>query len=97
MLGRCTRMDVYGNHLRNVADILQRAGFTPCVRGEGTARFVYAEHADRAIEFYWDGEGFTVELFEQPADASVRDYQQDTPAIAAEQAVEWLSRHDNAA
>ena len=90
-------MDVYGNHLRNIADILQRAGFTPSVRGEGTARFVYAEHADRAVEVYWDGEGFAVELFEQPHEVSVRDYQQDTPTIAAEQAVEWLSRHDNAA
>lgn len=90
-------MDVYGNHLRNIADILHHAGFIPSIRGEGTARFVYAEHTGRAVEVYWDGEGFTVELFQQPAEVSVRDYQQDTATIAAEQAVEWLSRHDNAA
>lgn len=96
-LGCLSRMDVYGNHLRDIADILLRAGFTSSMRGESTARFVYAEHADRAVEVYWDGEGFTVELFEQPAEVSVRDYQQDTLAIAAEQAVEWLSRDDNAA
>ena len=88
-------MDVYGNHLRNIADILQRAGFTPSVRGEGTARFVYAEHTHRAVEVYWDGEGFTVELYEQPHEVSVRDYQQDTATIAAQQAVERLSRHED--
>ena len=85
-------MDMYGNHLQNIAGILQRAGFTPSVRGEGTARFVYAGHADRAVKVYWDGAGFTVELFEQPAEVSAYDYQQDTPTIAAEQAVEWLSK-----
>jgi hypothetical protein len=72
--------------------ILQRAAFSPSVRGEGGARFVYAEHTGRAVEVDWDGVGFLVELFEQPAEASVRDYQQDTPEHAAEQAVDWLSR-----
>ena len=89
--------DTYGDQLRSIASILQCAGFSPSVRGDGGCRFVYAEHADRAVELYWDGAGFLVELFEQPSETSVRDYQQDTPEHAAEQAVEWLSRHENAA
>ena len=67
------------------------------MRGEGAARFVYAEHSGRAVELSQDGIGFVVELFEEPAEASVRDYQQDTIDHAAEQAVEWLSRHERAA
>ncbi len=67
------------------------------MRGDGGARFVYAEHADRAVELYFDGVGFLVELFEQPAEASVRDYQQSTPEHAADQAVDWLSRHEGVA
>ena len=63
-------------------------------RLDGRARFVYAEHGDRAVELSHDGVGFFVELFEQPAETSVRDYQQDTPEHAAEQAVDWLSRKD---
>src|SRR5712671_1347294 len=90
-------MDPYGDNLRRIANILQDAGFSPSVRGKDEARFVYAEHADRAVEVYRDGVGFLVELFEQPAEASVRDHQQETPEHAAEQAVDWLSRHDNAA
>jgi hypothetical protein len=90
-------MDVYGKHLRDIADILLRAGFASSVRGESTARFLYVEHADRAVEVYWGCEGFTVELFEQPVEVSVRGYQQDAPDIAAKQAVEWLSRQDSAA
>ena len=87
-------IDTYGDQLRSIASILQDAGFTPSVRGDGVGRFVYAEHADRAVELHWDGVGFLVELFQEPAEASVRDYQQDTPAQAAKQAVDWLSRHD---
>jgi hypothetical protein len=89
--------DTYGDQLRSIASSLQGAGFSRSVRGEGGGRFVYAEHADRAIELSWDGAGFLVELFEQPSEASVRDYQKDTPEHAAEQAVEWLSRDENAA
>jgi len=88
-------MDTYGDQLRGIAGILQHAGFSPSIRGEDMSRFVYAEHADRAVEVYWDGVGFLVELFEQPAETSVRDHQQDTPVHAAEQAVHWISRHDN--
>ncbi len=90
-------MDVYGNHLGCISDILQRAGFAPSVRGDGTARFVYAEQSDRAVEVYWDGAGFTIELFEQPHDVSLRDEQQDTPAVAAEVAIEWLLHRDSGA
>lgn len=88
-------MDVYGDDLRSIVNVFQRAGFTSFVRGEGSARFVYAEHIERAVEVYRDGDGFTVEFFEQPHEVSVRDNRHDTAAIAAEQAVEWLSRHDN--
>ena len=87
-------MDVYGEQLSDIVSILKRAGFLPSVRGENLGRFVYAEHGGRAVEIYFDGVGFLVELFEEPAETSVRDYQQDTPKIAAEQAVEWLSRRE---
>jgi hypothetical protein len=87
-------MDTYGDQLRSIASILLHAGFSPSVRGEDMTGFVYAEHGDRAVEVYRDGVGFLVELFEQPSDASVRDYQQDTPEHAAGQAVDWLKRRD---
>jgi hypothetical protein len=75
--------DTYGDQLRSIAGVLERAGFSPSVRGNGRARFVYAEHGGRAVE-----------LFEEPAEISMRDYQQDTPQHAAEQAVDWLSRRN---
>jgi hypothetical protein len=86
-------MDTYGDQLRGIADILQRAGFRPEVRGEGKGRFVYAEHADRAVELYCGDVGFAIEFFEEPSEYSVRESQQDTPEHAAEQAVDWLARH----
>ena len=89
-------MDVYGSHLQNIADILQRAGFAPSIRGEDTARFVYAKNAERGVEAYWDGEGFTVELFEHPHEVAVREDQHGTSTVAAERAVEWLSRRESA-
>ncbi len=90
-------MDIYGDQLRSIASTLQHAGFSPSLRGKDMARFVYAEHSDRAVEVYWNGIGFLVEFFEQPAEVSVRDCRQDTPEYAAMQAVDWLSRHDNMA
>jgi hypothetical protein len=86
-------MDTYGDQLHSIVGILQRAGFSPSIRGEGKGRFVYAEHADRAVELYCDDSGFLVEVFEEPAEYSVGQCHQDTPQRAAEQAVEWLSRH----
>ena len=88
-------MDTYGDQLRRMVSILERSGFPSSVRGDGDARFVYAEHSDRAVELSHDGVGFFVELFERPAETSVRDYQQDTIEHAAQQAVDWLSRHDD--
>jgi hypothetical protein len=87
--------DTYGEQLRSIAGVLDRAGFSPFVRGEGPGRMVYAEHEGRAVELYYDGAGFIVELFEQPAENSVRDYQQDTPQQAAELAVDWLLRRSS--
>jgi len=46
------------------------------------------------VEVYWDGEGFTVELYQQPAEVSVRDYQQDgrlPPFRVAEEAKIWFN------
>ena len=86
-------MDTYGDQLSRIVSILQQSGFSSSVRGDGAARFVYAEHTDRAVELSRDGVGFFVELFQQPAEISVRDYQQDTIEHATQQAVDWLSRH----
>lgn len=87
-------MDVYGNHLRSIAETLQRAGFAPSVRGEGTARFVFAESHGRAVELYWGYDGFMAEFFEEPVAVSLRDIRHSTPTIVTEQAIDWLSRHD---
>lgn len=89
-------MDVYGNHLQSIAETLQRAGFAPSVRGEGTARFVFAESHGRAVELYWGYDGFMAEFFEDPAEVSVRDIRYSTPTTVTEQAIDWLSRHDGA-
>ena len=86
-------IDAYGDQLQRMVSVLQARDFSSSVRGDGAARFVYAEHSGRAVELSFDGVGFFVELFEQPAEISVRDYQQDTPEQAAEQAADWLSRH----
>ncbi len=85
-------MDAYEDQLHRITCILEDAGFSPSVRGEGAARFVYAEHDDRAAELSRDGVGFFIELFQKPAEISVCDYQQDTVEHAADQAVEWLSK-----
>jgi len=90
-------MDTYGDLLQRAVSILQRSGFSSSVRGNGAARFVYAEHGGRAVELSFDGVGFFVELFEKPTEISVCDTQQDTVEIAAEQAVDWLARHESAA
>ena len=84
--------ETYGEQLDLIANLLKGDGFSPSVRGEDMGRFVYAEHQDRAAEVYWDGVAFMIELFEQPTVHSVRDYHQDTPEIAAGQAIDWLLR-----
>ena len=83
--------DLYGSQLKTIAAILHRAGFAACIRGDGAARFVYAEHGTRAAELSHDGVGFFVELFEQPHESAVRAVQYDTPELAADDALEWLS------
>jgi hypothetical protein len=89
-------MDQYGDQLRNIAGIIQHAGFLPSVRGEGKVRFVCAEHGGRIVEIYSDGKGFTVELWEQPEELSMFGCEQVEAVMAAGQAIEWLLRHDNA-
>jgi hypothetical protein len=86
--------DAYVTQLDNIVSVLSQAGLSSSVRGEDTARFVHAEHGGRAVEVSHDGVGFFVELFEKPADVSVRDYQQDTLQQAIEQATDWLLRRD---
>ena len=93
-LQRLQQDDIYGRQLHIIADLLLRAGFPASIRGEGAARFVYVEHGTRAAEISHDGVGFFVELFEEPHEASLRDYQQDTPEFATEDAIAWLSRND---
>jgi hypothetical protein len=83
-------MNAYGDQLRGIAGILECAGFHPVVRGVDKSRFVYAEHADRAVEVYCDEGGFLIEFFEEPAEYAVGECHQDTPPRAAQQAVEWL-------
>jgi hypothetical protein len=85
-------MDAYGDQLRGIAGIIERAGFHPAVRGVDKSRFVYAEHENRAVEVYCDEGGFLIEFFEEPAEYSVRESQHDTPEQAAERAVDWLLR-----
>jgi hypothetical protein len=34
----------YRGQLRSIASVFEHAGFPPSVRGDGEARFVYAEH-----------------------------------------------------
>jgi len=88
-------MDTYGDQLNRIVSTLQRAGFSSSLRGEGKERFVYVEHSGRAVELSHDGVGFFIELFEQPAEVSIRDHQQDTIEHAAEQAVDWLVRRES--
>lgn len=88
-LRACFEMtDMNGDQLRSIASVLERAGFSSSLRGDGRARFVYAEHDSRAVELSHDVVGFFVELFEHPAETSVRDSQQDTPEHAAKQAID---------
>jgi hypothetical protein len=61
-------VDVHGNHLRAVADTLQRSGFALHERGEGRARCVYALHAALTMGFYWDCLDVTSELFDRPGE-----------------------------
>jgi hypothetical protein len=84
-------MDMYGDQLHSIAIFLRDAGFTPSVRGASEARFVFADHAGRAIEVYWNGDGWLLEVFEEPEKAPVQNHQRDTPELAAKQAIDWLS------
>jgi hypothetical protein len=47
-----------------VAGSLIKAGFSATVRGEGAARFVFAEAAGRAVEISDAGEGIWVEYWD---------------------------------
>ena len=82
----------YDNQLENMVRILHRAGLDTSILGEGADRFVRSEHGARAAELSHDGVGFFVELFEQPREESLYDYQQASLWDATEQAVEWLLR-----
>ena len=83
--------DLYGSELQAMADVLLRAEFTVSVRGDGLARFVFAEHGTRAAELSRDGTDFFVELFEGPHEPSLHDQRLSTPALAADYALAWLS------
>ena len=87
----------YGNKLQLMSRALEGAGFSAFIRGDGEARLVCSEHNNRAVEMSHDGTGFFIELFDQPSEISMRDYQQDTIALATEQAIEWLSGNEDTA
>jgi len=82
----------YHDHLARVAEYLSQRGVDADCRGDGAARFVYAQRAGRATELSWDGVGVFIEMFEEPSEVSVRDEQQDSFEIGAERAIAWLMR-----
>jgi hypothetical protein len=59
-------MDERDDHGRELSDALaqlQRDAITAAVRGDGPARFVFAERGHRATEFYRGDNGWLVELW----------------------------------
>ena len=89
-------IEAYGEQLTAIAGILPRAGIAPSVRGEGAARFVFAQHADRAVEIDCDDStGWIIEMFENPADASVDLARAESLEHAAAIAAAWLSRQQD--
>lgn len=85
-------MDSYGDQLKRIVSSLARKGFPAAGCGDGAARFVYADFAGRAAEVSRDEMGFFVELFEEPMEASLHQFEQEGIEDAIRLVVEWLSR-----
>ncbi len=83
-------IDDYNNELNEVASRLATTAMTT-VRGDGAARFVYAERAGRAIELSRAAEGWWVEFWSSEKVETDRTYVSCEDAIVASRS--WLAEN----
>jgi len=81
-------MNDYGRELAELVAILDGAGAVASVRGDGSARFVYAVRDPRAVEISCDADGWWVEFWE--GDSVVSDRTFSVSRAAALSARSWL-------
>jgi hypothetical protein len=82
--------DTYGGELQQTVSVLTQAGCRASVRGEGTSRFVFAEHNDRAVEMSRDGADVYIEFWRPGEDSSSTDGRELNYEAAIQRAFAWL-------
>jgi hypothetical protein len=76
--------------LQQIAEAIKNAGFLVFIRGDESARFVFAENGGRAIEVYHGKVAFCVECFLPEEEFSSVELRGISNEIATQRAIEWL-------
>ena len=82
----------YHKRLQQVADSLTSAGCQVSIRGDGGARFVFAEHHGRAVEVYRGEHDVYVECFPAGEEYSSTETREPSYEAATRRALDWLSQ-----
>ncbi len=84
--------DDYQKHLQAVADALTAAGCQVSIRGDGAARFVFAERDSRAVEVYQADDEVCIELFPAGEEYSSTEAREPSYEAATERVLGWLNQ-----
>ena len=84
---------MYGNNLNNVVEQLRVKQIVSEIREEGTARFVFAQLNDKAMEISWAGDdGVFLEYWQGPEDSgSINKETVGSFEIATNKTIEWFN------
>lgn len=83
-----SKKDRYGSELDQALNMIVALGLAASIRGEGAARFLFAEQGGRALEISRDGQQVVLEFFE--GEEPVKKDLVDDFHVAVQQTVTWL-------
>lgn len=84
-------LQIWRNELETACRELSDWGAAACIRGEGAAIFLSAEHGGRSVEVYGsDWGGYVVEVWESSCDDSARCANVPGIAEAITESKSWL-------
>ncbi len=85
--------DIYGNNLGTVLVQLRAKQINSEIKGEGTARFIFAKLSNKSIEISWAGDGGVfLEYWKGPEESgSMHEETVSSFEIAINKAIEWFN------
>ncbi|HEX3627804.1 MAG TPA: hypothetical protein VH280_20535 [Verrucomicrobiae bacterium] len=82
----------YHKQLEQVAEALTSAGCSVSIRGDGVARFIFAEQHGRAVEIYGGEPEIYVECFSSGEEYASTETQESSYEATTRRALDWLSQ-----